>query len=52
MDDTTLVGKCHIGSDKDIVGNGLTENFNTEDIGNNFFGFALKIWMDKGDMVV
>jgi hypothetical protein len=30
----------------------LTENFDTKDIGDYFFGFAFEIGVDKGDMVI
>ena len=52
MDDSSLVGECHIGSDQDVVGNGLTENFDAENISDDLLGFALNIWVDKCNMVV
>jgi hypothetical protein len=47
-----LVGQCHVGTNKDIIGDGLTENFDTKDIGDYFFGFAFEIGVDKCDVVV
>lgn len=52
VDDSSLVGECHVRSDQDVVGNGLTENLDAENIGDDFLGFALNIWVDKCDMVV
>jgi len=50
--DAALVGKGHVRTDEDIVGNGLAEDFDAEDVGDYFFGFALEVRMDEGDVVV
>ena len=52
MYDAALVGKCHVGTYEDVVGDGLTEDFDAEDVGDYFFGFALEIGVDEGDVVV
>lgn len=52
MHDAALVGKGHVRTDEDIVGNGLAEDFDAEDVGDYFFGFALEVRMDEGDVVV
>ena len=52
MYDTAGIGECHVGADKHIVGDGLPEDFDAEDISDYLFGFALDIGMDKGDVVV
>lgn len=52
MDNSSLVGECHVGSDQDVVGNCLTENFDAENISDDLLGFALNIWVDKCNMVV
>ena len=52
MHDSSLVGQCHVGTDKDVIGDGLTENFDTKNIGDYFFGFAFEIGVDKCDVVI
>ena len=47
-----MVGQSHIGADKDVVGDSLAEDFNTEDIGDDFFSFTLEVGMDESDVVV
>jgi hypothetical protein len=52
MDDTTLVGQGHVRAYEDVVGDGLAEDFDSKDISDYFFGFALEIGVDEGNMVV
>lgn len=33
MHDTTLVGESHVGTSQDVIGDGLTEDFYAEDVG-------------------
>ena len=41
VNDTTLVGEGHVGACKDVVGDGLAEDFDAEDVGNTRVGFWL-----------
>jgi len=50
--DAALVGESHVGADEDVVGNGLAEDFDAEDVGDYFFGFALEVGVHEGDVVV
>lgn len=52
VDDTTSVAQAHVGTDKDVVGDCLSENLDTQNIGNDLLGLALQIGVDKGDVVV
>lgn len=52
MYDAALVGESHVGADQDVVGDGLAEDVDAEDVGDYFFGFALDVRVDEGDVVV
>lgn len=41
VDDTALVGEGHVGACEDVVGDGLAEDFDTEDVGNTIVVFWL-----------
>lgn len=52
MHNTALVGECHVGTDEHVLGDGLAEDFDTEDISNDFFGLALQVGMYKGYVII
>jgi len=52
MYDTALVGECHVGADEDVICDCLTEDFDTENVCNYFFGLALEIGVDEGNVIV
>jgi len=52
MYEATLIRDRAITSNKNIVGDRLSENFYFENIGDNFFGFPVDIGVDKGNVVV
>ena len=52
VDDTTGVAQAHVGTNKDVVGDSLSEDLDTQDIGDNLLGLALQIGVDEGDVVV
>lgn len=52
MHDAALVRESHVGTDQNVVRNRLSENFNAEHVGDYFFGFALEIGVDEGDVVI
>lgn len=41
MDYSALVGEGAEGADEDVAGDGLTEDFDFEDVGDYFFGFLM-----------
>ena len=47
-----MVGESHVGANEDVVGDGLAEYVNAEDVGDYFFGFALDVGVYEGDVVV
>ena len=52
VNDSSLVGESHVGSDEDVIGDGLAKNFDTEDVGDDLLGLALDIRVDEGDVVI
>lgn len=52
MYQTTLVAEGHVAADEDVVGNGLPEDLDTEDVGDDLLCLALKIGVNEGDVVV
>ena len=52
MDEATLIAKSTVGADKDVAGDGLAEDFDTEDVGDDLLSLAIQIGMDEGDIVV
>ena len=52
VDDTTGVAQAHVRANKDVVGNCLSEDLDTQNIGDDLLGLALQIRVDKGDVVV
>jgi hypothetical protein len=52
VDNTTGVAQAHVRANKDVVGDCLSENLDTQNIGNDLLGLALQIRVDKGDVVV
>jgi hypothetical protein len=52
MYDATSVGERHVRTNEYVIGDGLSEDFNAEDVGDYLFGFALYVRVDEGDVVV
>ena len=52
VDEPSLVRDRAITAHKDVISNRLPENFNLENICDNFFCFAVNVWVDEGDVVV
>src|ERR1700743_1285805 len=52
MHDTAWVGEGHVRAGEDVAGDGLPEDFDAERISYDFFGFALKVGVHEGDVVV
>ena len=52
MHDAALVRESHVRAHEHVVGDGLAEDFDAQDVGDYFFGFALEVWVDEGDVVV
>ena len=52
MHDAALVGQGHVGAGQHVAGDRLPEDFHAQGIGYDFFGFALEVWVDEGDVVV
>jgi hypothetical protein len=50
--DAALVAQAHVAARQDIVRDRLTEDFDAEDVGDDFFGFALEVRVHEGDVVV
>lgn len=42
----SLVRDGRVGTDEHVVADGLTEDFDFEDVGDDFFGFAVEVWVD------
>jgi len=52
MYDTALVRNCTVTSNEDVIGNCLTEDFDFEDVSDDFFCLAVDVRVNKGDVVV
>lgn len=52
MDKTTLVAQGTVGTNKDIVGNGLSEHLHLEHIGNDLFCLTVDIGVAQRNIVV
>jgi hypothetical protein len=52
VDDTTGVAQAHVRANKDVVGDCLSEDLDTQNIGNNLLSLALQIGVNKGDVVI
>lgn len=52
MYETALVCDGTITSDEDVVGDGLAEYFDLEDVCDDFFRFAVDVGVDECDVVV
>lgn len=52
MHQTTLIRQGTVGSNENVGGDGLSENFNFEGIGDDFFRFTVNIRVDERDVVV
>jgi hypothetical protein len=44
--EAALVRERHVGAHEDVVGYGLAEDLDAEDVGDDFFGFALEVGVD------
>ena len=47
-----MVGERHVGANEYVVGDGLAEDFDAQDVGDYFFRFALQVRVYEGDVVV
>lgn len=52
VNEAALIANGTIGSNENVVGDGLSENFDLQNVRNNFLGFAINIRVHKGDIVV
>ena len=52
MYQTTLIRQGTVRSDENVGGDGLSENFDFEGIGDDFFRFTVNIRVDERDVVV
>ena len=52
MYNAALVGEAHVASYQDVVGDSLSENFYTQDIGNDLFRLPLDVRVDKCNVVI
>ena len=52
VDEGALVAYPAVTPDEDVVGNGLPEDFDLEDVGDDLFGLAVNVGVDEGDIVV
>jgi hypothetical protein len=50
--DAALVAQAHVAAGQDIVRDRLAEDLDAEDVGDDFFGFALEVRVHEGDVVV
>lgn len=47
-----LVRDRAIAAHQDVIGDGLSEDLDLEDIGDDLLGLAVDVWVDEGDVVV
>ncbi len=52
MDEAALVGDRAIAADENVVRDGLPEDFDLEDIGDDLFRFPVDVGVHEGDVVV
>ena len=50
--DPALVAQRHVAPRQHVIRNRLPEDFDAEDVGDYFFGFAFQVWVDEGYVVV
>jgi hypothetical protein len=50
--DAAGIRERHVRAHEHVIGYGLPEDFDAEDVSYYFFGFALDVGVDKGDVVV
>lgn len=50
--ETAVVGDGAVTADEDVVGDGLPEDLDLEDIGNYLLRLAVDVGVDEGDIVV
>ena len=49
---TTLVGDRAITSDKNVISNCLSEDFDLENVRNDFFGLTINVRVHESDVVI
>jgi len=49
---TTLVAQSTVRAHKDVIGNGLTENLDLEDIGNNLLRLPVDIGVHQRNVII
>ena len=52
MNESPLVRDGAITSNEDIVGDRLSEDFDLQHVGDDLLGFAIDVWVYKGDVVI
>jgi len=52
MDETTLICYCTIGADEDVVRDRLAEDFDLEDVRDDFLRLAINVWVHERDVIV
>jgi hypothetical protein len=52
VDDSTIVGDGAVRADEDVVGDGLSEDLDLEDVGDDFLSLPVDVWVHEGDVVV
>ena len=52
MDQSSVVADHTVSSDEHVVGDGVSEHFNTEGISDDFLSLLVKIGVDEGYVIV
>jgi hypothetical protein len=52
VDEGALIADGAIAPDEDVIGDGLTEDLDLEDVGDDLLGLAIEVRVDEGDVVV
>lgn len=52
VDNTTSIAQAHVRANKHVVSNCLSENLDTQNVGNDLLGLTLQIRVNEGDVVV
>jgi hypothetical protein len=50
--DAALVTEAHVAAGQDVVGDGLAEDLDAQDVGDDLFRLALQVWVHERDVVV
>jgi hypothetical protein len=52
VDDSTVIGNGAVRSDEDVVGDGLSEDLDLEDVSDDFLSLPVDVWVHEGDVIV